>query len=323
MSVNKTYLPEPDTEEYGEIVDLFPTADVARLDEWAQKYGYRNKKNFIDSVRNIYKINRLDTQNEGWEPSNINIPLEIKMGADPQTVAVINDLQMPYHDQTALTLVENFLIEIQPELLLYNGDIMDYYQISDFDKDPARVGNLQSDIDQVKAMFRRHKIRLPNTRKLLIDGNHEKRLQHFLWTKAPEISSLKCLTIEQLFNLDEYKIEHIAYEQGLMINNVFLVLHGDIASIHSGYTAKRMFEKHGGCGICGHCHRLGSFYKRDRFGFWGWWENGCLCHLNPDWIKNPNWTQGFSLVHFLGDRFWVEQIPIIKNKMMYGGKIYG
>jgi hypothetical protein len=232
-------------------------------------------------------------------------------------------LQIPYHDYSAVKLVDDFLADIQPDLLIYAGDIIDFYQISSFDKDPARVDNLQADINQVKAMFRKHKMSMPNTRKIMLDGNHEKRIQHFLWTKAPEISSLKCLTIEELFDLKEYNIEHIAYEQGIMINDIFLILHGDIASIHSGYTAKRMFEKHGGCGMCGHCHRGGSFYKRDRFGTWGWWENYCLCHLNPDWIKNPNWVQGFSLVHFQGDRFYVEQIPIIHNKFIYGGQLYG
>ena len=82
------------------------------------------------------------------------------------------------------------------------------------------------------------------------------------------------------------------------------------------------YEKHGGCGITGHCHRGGSFLKTDRFGVWGWWEGFCLCHLNPDWIKNPNWQQGITLVHFIGKRFWVEAIPIIDHELMYGGKIY-
>ncbi len=323
MATNKTYLPAPCTERYKELIDLFPTADVDQLNRWAHEFGYRNKKNFIDSVKIQYGISRLLSQNGGWEPAEINIPLKITMAKEPKTVAIANDFQIPYHDSVVVGLMENLLQDIKPDLLIYNGDIGDFYQISDFDKDPARISNLQSDINQVKAMFRRHKIMFPRTEKKFVVGNHEKRLLHFLWTKAKELSSLGCLTLEELFDLKEYGIELIAYEQGLMINDVFLVLHGDIASIHSGYTAKRMYEKHGGCGICAHCHRGGSYYKKDRFGIWGWWENFCLCHLNPDWIKNPNWVQGFSLVHFHGDRFWVEQIPIIENKLMYGGRVSG
>ena len=171
-------------------------------------------------------------------------------------------------------------------------------------------------------MLERHDNIFPNVKKKWLDGNHEIRLLKYLWSSSPALASLRCLTIPELFRLDDYRIDYLPYEQGLMVNDIFLILHGDIASIHSGYTAKRMYEKHGGCGISGHCHRGGSFYKRDRFGTWGWWENFCLCHLNPDYVKNPNWVQGFSLVHFQGHRFWVEQIPIIDHSLMYGGRVY-
>jgi len=93
-------------------------------------------------------------------------------------------------------------------------------------------------------------------------------------------------------------------------------------SIHPAYTAKRHYERSGGFGMCNHTDRGGSFYMRDRVGMWGWWENFCTCTLDPDWIKNPNWQQGFTLVHFVGRRFWVEQIPIVGHSLMYGGKVY-
>jgi hypothetical protein len=219
--------------------------------------------------------------------------------------------------------VERFLADYQPQIVVYLGDMNDFYQVSVFDKNPERVSQLQQDVSNTTTMFRRHRNILPNSAFFLIDGNHEYRWQKFLWTKAPELSSLDCLSIGELFKLNEFQIDHIPYEEGLMLNGIFLFVHADIASIHSGYTAKRLYEKHGGCGMCGHTHRGGSFYKRDRFGTWGWWENFCLCSLNPDWIKNPNWTHGFSLVHFKGrHRFWVEQIPIIGGGFMYGGVLY-
>jgi hypothetical protein len=321
MATNKTYLPPKDSERGKQICDLYPTASKEQLQSWREEYGYKSVKTFKVAVRERYEINR--EPNSGWEPTEINIPLEIKTGKEPKTAAILNDLQMPYHDAEVLALVENFLIEIQPDYEIFNGDIFDFYALSDFDKNPNRINRMQDELDLTKAMLRRHHAILPKAIKKLIIGNHEDRLRRFLWTRAKELATLRCLTVEELLGLKDYNIELIAYEQGLMVNDVFLIIHGDIASIHSGYTAKRMFEKHGGCGICGHCHRGGSFYKRDRFGIWGWWENFCLCHLNPDWIKNPNWVQGFSLVHFQGDRFWVEQIPIVNKKFMYGGKVYG
>ena len=87
-------------------------------------------------------------------------------------------------------------------------------------------------------------------------------------------------------------MEHVPYKEGVLINGNFLITHGDLIRAHSSYTAKGMSDKYGGSGIHGHTHRLGSYYRKNYFGIYGWWENGCLCDLNPDWITNPNWQQG-------------------------------
>jgi len=254
---------------------------------------------------------------------NISVPLKLNLKEGMKTAAIIGDHHFPFTDEKTQELIDRFLEERQPDIIVYNGDLCDFYQISVFAKDPSRVGELQKDVNRVKHMFAKHGLIIPNTLKILVEGTHEYRFQKFMWSKAAELSSLNCLTIPELYQLKEYKIVHVPFEQGLLVNRVFLILHGDIVSIHSAYTAKRLYEKHGGCGITNHTHRGGSFYKRDRFGTWGWWENFCTCSLDPDWIRNPNWQQGFSLVHFTShSRFWVEQIPIIDHAFMYGGRVY-
>lgn len=318
MGTNISYLPKPETEEAKNLIKEYQQCSVGELEGLASRYGYKSRDTFGEAMRK-----RLGVLRGGFLPiEGPNIPLRLKTGTELVTVAHIGDTHNPYQDPQALELAEIILAKIQPQYLIYGGDMCDFYQISKFDKNPDRAGQMQSDIDNTKAMFKRHKKLLPNTKKKLLGGNHEDRLRRFLWTSAQALASLSCLTTEKLFDLKEYGIEYIPYECGLMINDLFLALHGDIASVHSGYTAKRMYEKHGGCGITHHCHRGGSYYKRDRFGTWGWWENFCLCSLYPDWIKNPNWIQGFSLVHFQGKRFWVEQIPIIGHACMYGGRKY-
>jgi len=251
----------------------------------------------------------------------LNIPLKLNIREGTKTGAVIGDIHFPYHDPRTLRLVEQFLFQLQPDFVIYNGDLADFYQVSVFAKDPARVHMLESDVKMVRSLFRRHREAMPNTDMVFIAGTHEYRFQKFMWSSAPELSSLTELTIPELYRLDKHNIQYIPFEQGLLINGIFLVLHGDLVSIHASYTAKRMFEKHGGCGIMNHTHRGGSFYKRDRFGTWGWWENFCLCDLDPDWTRNPNWVQGFSLIHFTDHkRFYVEQIPIVDHKFMYGNE---
>jgi len=238
-------------------------------------------------------------------------------------MAVLQDTHNPFQDQRVLREVELFLAEEQPDMVLYPGDMGDFYQISKFDKNPKRADKLQEDLNSTASLFKRQRALLPNARMIFELGNHEDRLRRFLWSGSPALASLDCLTVEGLYKLKDSEVECVDYEEGVLINKILMVSHGDLLRAHSAYTAKGMSDKHGGSGIHGHSHRLGSYYKRNRFGIYGWWENGCLCDLNPDWIQNPNWQQGFSLVHFSKDRFWVEQMQIINRKFMYAGRTYG
>ncbi len=311
---------KPSGKDWQEFSDKWQSVDHEAKVALARKSGvsYDTAKHWISEG----DTSRSDLPNTGWEPAGINIPLKLDVAKEKKTFAIINDTQNPYQDVVTMGLVERFLQEIELDYLLYNGDIHDFYQISKFDKNPDRVDDLQKDIDNTRVMLERHANIFPNVKKKWLDGNHEVRLQKYLWSSATALSSLRSLTIPELFRLDDYGIDYIPYEQGLMINDTFLVLHGDLISVHSSYTAKRMYEKHGRCGMCAHSHRGGVYYKTDRFGTWGWFENFCLCHLNPDYIKNPNWQQGFSLIHFVGKRFFVEPIPIIDHSLMFGGRVY-
>jgi hypothetical protein len=219
--------------------------------------------------------------------------------------------------------VELFLAELQPGLVLYIGDMCDFYLLSKFNKDPKRASLLQSDLNSTADLFKRHRQLMPNARMIMEDGNHCFRLRNYLWSKATELSSLDCLTVEGLLKLKENGIEHVDYEEGILINGIFWATHGDLIRKFSSYTAKGMSDKHGGSGIHGHSHRLGCHYKRNRSGIYGWWENGCLCNLDPDYMTYPDWQQGFSLVEFTHHRFWVQQMHIINRKFMYGNRIYG
>ena len=262
-------------------------------------------------------------EDPGREDGALNVPINVSTSDGVQVMAVINDTHHPFHDPVTIKIVENLLYDIKPNIIVYNGDMNDFYQISNFSKEPSRLNDLQADINMTNTMFARHSDMFPKAVKFFVEGTHEDRLRNFLWSKASALASLDALSIDKLFHLEDFNMAHIGYEQGILFNGVFLVLHGDIISKHSSYTAKMMFDKHGGCGIHGHSHRGGKYYKTDRFGIYGWWENYCLCSLNPDWIKNPNWQQGFSLVYFTPERFWVCPIPIINHKLMYQGKIYG
>ncbi|KKM05312.1 hypothetical protein LCGC14_1755390 [marine sediment metagenome] len=169
------------------------------------------------------------------------------------TAAIIGDLHIPFQDQRALREVEIFLGELQPGLILYIGDIADFYELSKFDKNPARTDTLQKDMDAVDAMFKRHNNLCPDARKILLFGNHEDRLRRYLCGDGKPVASLDSNTVEYQYNLVENGVEWVAQDEVVMVNDRFMVSHGDIIRAHSAYTAKGMSDKHGGSGIHGHC----------------------------------------------------------------------
>ncbi len=245
-----------------------------------------------------------------------------KLSAGKSTHVVWNDAHKPYHDPLALRCAEKLICYIKPDYLHYDGDWIDFYTLSKFDKRPTKIADLQNDLNDLKATFHYHRTIFKNTEFFYELGNHDDRLRRYLWSIAKELSELDALQIQNLLSFKEYDIHMVEYEEGLKINDIFVVQHGDIVSQESSYTAKRLFAKHGGNGICGHTHRGGAYYKKDYEGLHGWWENFCLCDLNPDYTKNPNWQQGVTVIDFgEGKQFLVEQIPIIDGKCIYGGKV--
>lgn len=322
-------LPPIGSKQWAGYVLEYPSCSIEKMEKMAKECGFATRHSFQSSMFKTRGISREKIKvipQPSIPAPKRRAKVLTKLTTDfgkMETAVIVNDYHNPYEDKVVVPLVDQFLGELQPDYLWYNGDSNDFYALSKFDKNPERLGKLQGDLDSTSKMFARHRKILPNTRMVHIDGNHEDRLRRHLWSKDPDLANLRCLELNELLGFKDSEISEVGYEEGLLINGIFLVIHGNISSVHSGYTAKRMYEKHGGCGVCGHCHRGGSYYKRDRFGTWGWWENFCLCDLDPDYIQNPNWVQGFSVVHFRKRRFWMEQVPIIDGRFIYGGKLYG
>jgi len=201
---------------------------------------------------------------------------------------------------------------------------MDFYAISTFDKEPERITKLQEELDQGIAFLRNVRQDAPGSTIIYLEGNHEARMQKYLW-KHPEISSLNALNVKNMLELKSMDIEYIKQNVS-HVRHKFVIEHGDVVRQQSAYTARAQLEKRGMSGLSGHTHRLGMHYRCDMSGNYVWCENGCLCDLNPEYvIGKPNWINGFSVGYFKKDRtnrFLIEQIPIIDGKITYAGVDY-
>lgn len=231
---------------------------------------------------------------------------------------VINDHHFPFQDNRICQAQIDFIKNTKLDYVLLLGDIMDFYQCSHFCKDPDREGQLQVDIDAGVEFMTKVRKAAPKSEIRFIPGNHELRLKKYLWGDAPALASLRSLRIKELLKLRENRI--IYCNDGTQVGDMFF-FHGDIVRKHASYTAKAMFDKHGVTLMMGHTHRDGKYTVRNRRGHFAVWENYCSCSLHPEYIDHPNWTQGFSCITFANKRPYVEQIPIIGNKYIYGGKV--
>jgi hypothetical protein len=212
-----------------------------------------------------------------------------------------------------------FMEAFHPKKIYILGDLVDFCQISQFVNDPARITYIQDDINKAIKFLGA----LPASCEIIyIGGNHEQRLIKWLW-KHPEVSSLDALTFENLLHLDELDIEYRDASTPTTHHN-FVVEHGDMCRTQSAYTARAMLDKRGLSGISGHTHRMGSHYLHNLSGDFVWYENGCLCDLDPKYTYKPNWNNGFSIGYFKqsSKRFNIEQIPIVNNKASYAGEEY-
>lgn len=232
----------------------------------------------------------------------------------------LGDMQIPFHDALTVDLTIRFVTDWQPDHIWLLGDIIDFYQISRFNKDPRRLNDLQKDIDAAIGVLERIRGDCPSAAIHFIGGNHEYRMQRFKMENAGT-HSLRALEIDNLLELKSLDIDYTPYDDGVDYKG-FYICHGILVSKHSGWTAKAHYERFGGCGMCGHSHRGGSHLVTKRGDTEGWWENFCLCDLNPEYVQSPNWQQGFSIGYFMDDRFHITQVPIIGYKFIVEGELY-
>jgi predicted phosphodiesterase len=237
-------------------------------------------------------------------------------------VLFISDIHCPYHDTKALRAMYEFMDWWKPGEVIVLGDLVDFYAVSRFSREPERVLKLQGELDEsveVLSDIRKHAPRVPMT---FIKGNHEARLKRYLWSNAQELDCLRALKLESLLEFDKFKISY--EDRGIMRFRNIMVKHGNIVRKFAGYTAKGEFEKNGMSGVSGHTHRLAQYRHTNELDSFIWTESGCLCLLNADYLEGqkPNWQVGFSIGYFKenSNKFLIETVPIISGKALYAGR---
>ena len=109
--------------------------------------------------------------------------------------AIISDVHLPYHDLPALTAALQASKKAKCDTLIILGDLLDFYQLSRFLKDP-RQRSVAEEIEQAKEFLRVCKNMV--ARVIWKYGNHDERFDHYLLNKAPELLDVPGVSLPEI-----------------------------------------------------------------------------------------------------------------------------
>jgi predicted phosphodiesterase len=232
-------------------------------------------------------------------------------------IGIIGDIHFPYYDKVALDLAVKYLIKWKPTCLILNGDIIDCYHLSSFERDP-RQRSFKYELDMLKAFFVELRELFPEARIVYKLGNHEERYEKKILAQVPELIELEYLTFQNLIKARDYGIE-IVKNKRLIRAGHLNIAHGHEwrSSFAAPVNPARGFYLKAKANIlAGHCHRTSEHFEQDvNNKIIGSWSVGCLSELNPHYAPYANYNHGFATVEIDGKDFKVD------NKKIYNGKI--
>lgn len=257
-------------------------------------------------------------QPETWVEEKVvyTLPIGIKK------MGFISDLQVPFHDPKAIDVCFKYLLEQKIDSLFINGDLVDFYQLSDFQKDP-RVRKFDEEYEaiiQMLGFIRKTFKDIPIYYNL--DANHEFRYERYMRSKAPELLGLNGkFNIEEILMLNTFNI--------IGIKNIDHVKFGKLPIIHGDTTfrrgsgvnpAKTLYDRVKQSAIASHVHQVQSYTTKNQFDedVFTCWTTGHLMHPNVEYCKHvDNYSQGFAILEKDKEGFYQ-----VHNKRIYKNKIF-
>jgi len=270
-------------------------------------------------------------------PLNVALPSKVEVTShtgDILTALLWGDTHFPNQDNAVLAIVRQIAEMLRPNFLVHMGDLLDCYELSDFDQNPYRIDNIQSEIDLGRSHLAQMRLASPESSFLFLEGNHEDRLRRTLWRlKGPsaalaQLTAFKqAITWPSLLGLNEMGVTFVPYDSKQAKKKFlpkWILKHGNIVRKYSGYTARGEMEKYGRSGSSGHSHRLGVHMRQDHNGNHCWVETGCTCSLEPEYMSDPDWQQGCVVLTFepVTGAFQAEPIYIYNGLAVWRGCVY-
>lgn len=245
---------------------------------------------------------------------------EAQMKKRIKKTLIVGDTHGPKHDRRAIDCVLQYTGDYKPDTIIHVGDVGHFESVSHWiaDKRLKLEGlRVKSDIESAVDILNKFHLTATEAECIVTMGNHDDWCQQYVDVHA-ELKGL--LDLEGEYKKVGWKVIPLnkPYQLGKL-----LVFHGLFTSKYHANQTVHAFSK--SC-LYGHTHDRQSYTESFYDGEKEAQSIGCLCDLNPDYLKNrqKRWVHGFATVDVdttTGD-FFVDFIKIVKGKFSRNGKIY-
>ena len=230
------------------------------------------------------------------------------------------DVHIPYHNKKNFEIAVDYGVERDVDVVLLDGDFLDFYGLSRWEKDPRQRDFLDERVIMI-AGLEYIRSRFPNARIIFKEGNHEERYENYMMTKAVEIFGIDDFEFEKVFRLKDYGIEYVKHKKPIKINELF-VLHGHEYKFNISNPvnpARGLYLRTKVNCICGHFHQSSSHSESNlEDKFVGCWSVGHLGDPHPRYMPLNKWNWGFAFIETKGTREFH-----VTNSKIIDGVVYG
>lgn len=277
-----------------------------------------------------------------------------KNPTDWQTTVVIPDIQMPCHDEKALSVLLNICKTLKPDNFVQLGDMLDLTAHGRFtNSNGAEFANSTDQaLRQALGFLRELRTISPHARIVYMEGNHEQRVPRDILNNhqhnhgirpADDPEGYPLVSVPRMVGLSAVDAEYMAGypDNRFWINDNLQIIHGNITGRNEN---KRTLMSEKVSTIYGHSHRLGverqTVNFRDGALVRKAWNAGTLSRTdkyvpgyhtgygldgNPVSQSHENWQQGFLVVTHNDQSFFIEEVEINQfsdYQTLFRGKVY-
>lgn len=243
-----------------------------------------------------------------------------------ERTALLFDVHVPYQDKAALILALHHLAGLRPKpkRVILAGDFADFKDISYFKDDPNRLSfkeelqEVGNQLDHIRSFFKTAEL-------VYIQGNHEQRLDRYLWSNAPQLAGITAISVPELLGLKKRRISYVDNikrmcdgQQPYSLGKLF-VLHGHEKKVTMGAInlSRLYYTKCGNNVIVGHHHRADKYLARTIEGkYEGGWAVGTLGKLSEGYSAINDWVHGFAYVDVFDNGYFD-----VHNRIIIEGRI--